>query len=119
MAVKDPLNSLVVKQHLHGCNLTYSLYRSNHGEKTTQFSTGGNELIDLLFYLVKVLLLLPALRGSEENLELMRLLDEQYMDTPYYGFRRMRWFLGQKGYQVNLGPHDRILRSRKWPDCSD
>lgn len=38
---------------------------------------------------------------------LMRLLDEQYMDTPYYGIRRMQWFLGQKGYQVN---HKRVAR---------
>jgi putative transposase len=36
---------------------------------------------------------------SEANLELIRLLDEQYMDTPYYGIRRMQWFLSQKGYQ--------------------
>jgi putative transposase len=44
---------------------------------------------------------------SEENLLLMRLLDEQYMATPYYGIRRMQWFLGQKGYQVN---HKRVAR---------
>ncbi len=47
---------------------------------------------------------------SEENLELMRLLDKQYLDTPYYGIRRMQWFLGQKGYQVN---------HKKVPGCSD
>jgi putative transposase len=44
---------------------------------------------------------------SEENLQLMRLLDQQYMDTPYYGIGRMQWFLGQKGYQVN---HKRVAR---------
>jgi putative transposase len=47
---------------------------------------------------------------SEENLELMRLLDEQYIVTPYYGIRRMRWFLGQKGYQVNHKKVARLLR---------
>lgn len=47
---------------------------------------------------------------SQENLELMRLLDKQYMDTPYYGIRRMRWFLGQKGYQVNHKKVARLLR---------
>lgn len=47
---------------------------------------------------------------SEENLELMRLLDEQYLDTPYYGIRRMQWFLGQKGYQVNHKKVARLLR---------
>ena len=40
----------------------------------------------------------------------MRLLDEQYMDTPYYGIRRMQWFLGQKGYQVNHKQVARLLR---------
>lgn len=47
---------------------------------------------------------------SVENLELMRLLDKQYMDTPYYGIRRMQWFLGQKGYQVNHKKVARLLR---------
>jgi putative transposase len=40
----------------------------------------------------------------------MGLLDEQYMDTPYYGIRRMQWFLGQKGYQVNDKKVARLLR---------
>lgn len=44
---------------------------------------------------------------SEENLTLMRLLDIQYMDTPYYGIRRMQWVLQQKGYSVN---HKRVAR---------
>ena len=30
-----------------------------------------------------------AQEESAENLSLMRLLDEQYTDTPYYGVRRM------------------------------
>jgi putative transposase len=47
---------------------------------------------------------------SEENLTLMRLLDEQYMDTPYYGIRRMQWVLQQKGYQVNHKKVARLLR---------
>jgi len=47
---------------------------------------------------------------SQENLELMRLLDEQYLDTPYYGIRRMQWFLNQKGYQVNHKKVARLLR---------
>lgn len=47
---------------------------------------------------------------SEENLELMRLLDKQYMDTPYYGIRRMQWFLGQKGHAVNHKKVARLLR---------
>ena len=47
---------------------------------------------------------------SELNLELMRLLDKQYLDTPYYGIRRMQWFLGQQGHQVNHKKAARLLR---------
>jgi putative transposase len=33
---------------------------------------------------------------SEENLRLMRLLDEQYTRTPFYGSRKMSWTLSIK-----------------------
>ena len=33
---------------------------------------------------------------SAENLTLMRLLDKQYTDTPYYGVRRMTACVGQR-----------------------
>lgn len=42
-----------------------------------------------------------AARESEENLMLMRLLDEQYMKTPFYGSRRMAAWLGTQGYLVS------------------
>jgi putative transposase len=38
---------------------------------------------------------------SEENLALMRLLDEQYTQTPFYGVRRMTEWLRAEGYGVN------------------
>src|SRR4029450_2693970 len=38
---------------------------------------------------------------SAENLTLMRLLDKQYTDTPYYGVRRMTAGLRSRGYPVN------------------
>lgn len=38
---------------------------------------------------------------SEENLQLMRLLDEQYTKTPFYGVLKMTEFLRQQGYEVN------------------
>ena len=38
---------------------------------------------------------------SEENLELLRLLDEQYTRTPFYGSRRMTAWLQQQGYAAN------------------
>jgi putative transposase len=44
---------------------------------------------------------------SAENLTLMRLLDQQYTDTPYYGIRRMTAWLRSQGYVVN---HKRVAR---------
>jgi putative transposase len=44
---------------------------------------------------------------SAFNLELMRLIDEQYMRTPFYGWPRMTVSLQQQGYAVN---HKRIQR---------
>jgi putative transposase len=44
---------------------------------------------------------------SAENLTLMRLLDTQYTDTPYYGVRRMTAWLRSQGYAVN---HKRVAR---------
>ena len=38
---------------------------------------------------------------SEEELALLRLLDQQYLQTPFYGSRRMTEHLRQQGYQVN------------------
>lgn len=48
----------------------------------------------------------PATESSL-NLELMRLMDEQYMRTPFYGWPRMTAYLQQQGYQVN---HKRVQR---------
>lgn len=47
---------------------------------------------------------------SEENLHLMRLLDEQYLRTPFYGIRRMTAWLGTQGHQVNHKRVGRLLR---------
>lgn len=45
-----------------------------------------------------------------ENLELMRLLDEQYLRTPFWGVRNMTWWLGEQGRQVNPKRVRRLLR---------
>ena len=37
---------------------------------------------------------------SEENLELMRRIDEQFLDTPWYGSRQMARYLRRQGYHV-------------------
>lgn len=44
---------------------------------------------------------------SEENLLLMRLLDEQYTRTPFYGIKKMTAWLGAQGQEVN---HKRVAR---------
>jgi len=49
-------------------------------------------------------------RVSADNLRLMRLLDEQYTRTPYYGIRRMTAWLRTQGYQVNHKRVQRLLR---------
>ncbi len=47
---------------------------------------------------------------SAENLLLMRLLDEQYTKTPFYGILRMTAFLRRLGYKVNEKRVRRLLR---------
>lgn len=38
---------------------------------------------------------------SEQNLELMRVIDEQYLKTPFYGSRQMRNHLNRLGHKIN------------------
>ena len=47
---------------------------------------------------------------SEENLRLMRLLDEQYTRTPFYGTRKMAAWLHTQGYAVDRKRVRRLLR---------
>lgn len=48
---------------------------------------------------------------SEENLRLMRLIDEQYLKTPFYGSRRMAVALGiQEGSPINRKRVSRLMR---------
>lgn len=51
----------------------------------------------------------PA-QESEENLQLMRLLDEQYTRTPFYGTRKMTAWLHTQGYPVERKRVRRLLR---------
>jgi len=46
---------------------------------------------------------------SQKNLTLMRLLDEQYTRTPFYGSRRMREWLATKGHEVNRKRVSRLM----------
>ena len=47
---------------------------------------------------------------SAQDLELMRLIDEQYMKTPSYGSRSMRNFLRRLGYKINRKRVQRLMR---------
>lgn len=46
---------------------------------------------------------------SEENLRLMRLIDEQFLKTPFYGTRRMAASLQRVGEQVNRKRVQRLM----------
>jgi putative transposase len=52
--------------------------------------------VDLAF-----VLLLQAERETEQNLDLMRLIDEQFLETPFFGVRQMTWHLRNDGHLVN------------------
>jgi putative transposase len=47
---------------------------------------------------------------SEEELVLCRLIDQQYLETPFYGSRRMTVWLQQQGYEVNRKRVQRLMR---------
>ncbi len=47
---------------------------------------------------------------SEDDLALMKLIDRQYLETPFYGARRMAVWLKSKGHQVNRKRVRRLMR---------
>ncbi|MCF6198307.1 MAG: IS3 family transposase, partial [Hyphomicrobiaceae bacterium] len=47
---------------------------------------------------------------SAQNLELMRLIDKQYLETPFYGSRRMREHLRRLGHRAGRGKVRRLMR---------
>jgi putative transposase len=47
---------------------------------------------------------------SQENLEQMRLIDQQYTETPFYGSRRMTAWLRREGHRVNRKRVQRLMR---------
>lgn len=51
---------------------------------------------------------------SEENIQLLRLLDEQYMNTPFYGIRRLTYWLRSKGHAVNRKRVKRLMAIMGW-----
>ncbi len=51
---------------------------------------------------------------SEENLALMRRLDEQYFKTPFYGIRRLHALLVSEGYVINRKRMARLMGLVGW-----
>ena len=49
--------------------------------------------------------------ASEEDLSLMGEIDRQYLETPFYGSRRMRAWLGRRGIQVSRKRVQRLMRA--------
>ncbi len=47
---------------------------------------------------------------SKENLEIMHILDEQYMQTPFFGVRRLYCTLVELGYHVNVKRIRRLMQ---------
>jgi putative transposase len=51
---------------------------------------------------------------SDENLEIMRMLDEQYLKTPFYGIRRLTRWLKKQGKIVNSKRVKRLMGVIGW-----
>ncbi len=47
---------------------------------------------------------------TEFNLALMRQIDEQFLETPFYGVRQMTWHLRNEGHLVNVKRTRRLMR---------
>ncbi|MFQ6031227.1 MAG: IS3 family transposase [Dehalococcoidia bacterium] len=48
---------------------------------------------------------------SQEDLDLMKRIDQQYLVTPFYGSRRMAVWLGRQGYRVSRKRVQRLMRA--------
>lgn len=81
-------------------NLRRALVEPDHPELSIRRQCDLLDLNRASYYYV------PATE-SALNLELMRLLDEQYMRTPFYGWPRMTIYLQNQGYDIN---HKRVQR---------
>lgn len=51
---------------------------------------------------------------SEQNLKLMRLLDERYLKTPFYGIRRLTKWLKKQGILINRKKVKRLMGLMGW-----
>ena len=47
---------------------------------------------------------------SAENLALMAEIDRQFLETPFYGVRQLRWHLRARGHRVNVKRVRRLMQ---------
>ena len=47
---------------------------------------------------------------SSKNLQLMRLIDQQYTRTPCYGSHRITWWLTTQGHEINRNRVQRLMQ---------
>lgn len=55
-----------------------------------------------------------AKQESSENLKIMRLLDQQYFNTPFYGCRKLTYWLKDLGFKVNRKRVKRLMKIINW-----
>ena len=51
---------------------------------------------------------------TKENLKIMRIMDEQYFKTPFYGTERLLVLLVVMGYKINRKRLRRLMRLQGW-----
>ena len=51
-----------------------------------------------------------SLAEGPDNLELMRLVDEEFLRHPFYGNRKMKVYLNRRGFPVNRKRVQRLMR---------
>jgi putative transposase len=54
------------------------------------------------------------LEEGEENLKIMRMLDEQYFETPFYGALKLLAFLRENGFSINIKRVRRLMKLINW-----
>ena len=54
------------------------------------------------------------LEEREENLKIMRLLDEQYFQTPFYGALKLLALLKENGFSINIKRVRRLMKLINW-----
>jgi putative transposase len=83
------------------------LIEENHPELSTVKQCGLPEVSRSGLYYEPV-------KESEENLCIMRLPDEQYLKTPFYGVERLLVLLLAAGYPINRKRLRRLMKLQGW-----